>query len=135
MKVLILFLTFFSFSLLAQDQEEEKTIEDVPQREEQVSEPESQSEAETESKPQQQQDTIRVECVCPTVAPSEVQQEEAPPAIFPDNAVFNVTPAPSAQEIEEEKEEFNLPPGYIQKLPPGFSNDQYRQLGPTSEER
>lgn len=117
---------------MAQDQEEEMAVENETQREEKMTEPES----EAENKPEQQQDTIRVECVCPPAAPAGVEQEEEiPPEVIPSNAVFNIVPAPVAPEIEEEKEEFDLPPGYIQKLPPGFSNDQYRQLGPTTEER
>lgn len=130
MKVLILFITvFFGFNLFSQS-EVEKEQEIIS--EEQIEDSTLDTQDPVRS-PQRQQDKIQVECVCPAPAPQEqvVEEEQAVPQVFPDNAVFNITPAPEVPTVDEqEKEEFHLPPGYLQELPPGFSNDQYKRIEP-----
>lgn len=136
--MLLLAIIFYS-PLFAQEQEEEIIDQDVQEEQLNENEVNAADEAAVEvpeegkqpkQPAQRQQDKIQVECVCPEPIPQEevAVEEQVAPAIFPENAVFNITPASEPRPVEEQQEESKLPPGYLEKLPPGYSNDQYKRI-------
>lgn len=80
-------------------------------------------------------DKIRVECVCPdNQAEREMAQEEvAPeyiPSIFPPGTDVTIMPTPDPNTpTKVEVQERQYPPGYIERLPMGYSSDGYKPIG------
>lgn len=70
------------------------------------------------------------ECQCPE---GPVQAEESPPpanSYFPESSVFVIAPYPQVQEEQRPPENDIRIPGYVEKLPPGYSDDSYNQILP-----
>ena len=104
--------------------------------EDQLTQEENEQLSEDVQKPTKKSDkeVISVECKCPENNKQEQEQEaeSAVNSLFPPDSVFFITPdtglnsAPPVQQMETERKD--LIPGYIDKLPRGYSDDSYKQI-------
>lgn len=85
-------------------------------------------------------DKIHVECVCPNnemereVTQEITGSESYMPSIFAPGTAVTIMPTPDKEEttkVEIQTKEY--PPGYIEKLPSGYSNDSYKPIGTFEE--